>query len=61
MQIHKSQRMSKKAMIQSQTVRKKMKVEGVKGKFVQARSMNDKYGERPDEIKNITQSQFAKN
>ena len=48
-------------MIQSQTVRKKMKVEGVKGKFVQARSMNDKYGERPDEIKNITQSQFAKN
>ena len=36
-----------------------IRVEGVKGKFVQALSMNDKYDQRPDDIESITLSQFA--
>ena len=36
-----------------------IKVEGVRGRFMQVRSMNDKYGERPDKLETITLSQFA--
>ena len=36
-----------------------IKVEGVKGRFLEVKSINDKYGARPKGIERITLSQFA--